>query len=101
DFRTAKGLKARIAVAGEILKNADDLTDKQAAAQEAVTLLNTEIASYQRTQPAVALEAIFVRDDLRAMGGLPAGEGEVTANSIWSQDLKIGPLMEQLPAIKH
>jgi transcription elongation GreA/GreB family factor len=101
EFRAAKGLKARIVVAGEILKNAEDLTDKQAAANEALTTLNTEIVSYQRTQPAVALEAVFVRDDLRAMGGPPPAEGEVTAKSIWSQDVKIGALMEQLPAIKH
>src|SRR2546427_7811056 len=31
EFRTAKGLKARIAVAGELLKNAEDLTNKKAA----------------------------------------------------------------------
>ena len=35
-FRTAKGLKARIAVASELLKNAHDLTDKAAAATEII-----------------------------------------------------------------
>src|SRR6516164_6905739 len=34
EFRAAKGLKARTAVSGEVLKNAADLGDKQAAAQE-------------------------------------------------------------------
>ena len=67
DFRAAKGLKARVAVVGEILKSASDLTDKVAAASEIIAALNTDIASYQRTQPAVALEAIFARDDSRAM----------------------------------
>src|SRR6266705_4432553 len=71
DFRAAKGLKARVAVAGEVLKNAHDLADKQAAANEIISALNAEIPSYQRTQPAVALEAIFVRDDIREMAGLP------------------------------
>src|SRR5690606_16908967 len=40
-------------------------------------------------------------DDLRAAGGLSPSEGDVTAASIWSQDVKVGALMEQLPAIKH
>src|SRR6516165_10797353 len=34
EFRSAKGLKARVAVAGEVLKNAHDLADRQAAANE-------------------------------------------------------------------
>src|SRR5579883_388271 len=101
DFRAAKGLKARILVAGEFLKNAADLADKKAAATEVIAALNGEIPSYQRTQPAVALEAIFVRDDLREMAGVEPTPGELGAAVIWSQDLKLGPLMEQLPAAKH
>jgi len=101
EFRLAKGLKARIMVAGELLKNAHDLADPQPAATEVITALNAEILSYQRTQPAVALEAIFARDDVRAMAGLGAVPGELETNAIWSQDVKLGPLMEQLPAGKH
>src|SRR5205085_8637342 len=77
EFRAAKGLKARIAIAGELLKNAHDLTDKKTAAAEVITALNSEIPSYQRTQPAVALEAIFVRDDNRQMAELPPVPGEL------------------------
>ncbi len=65
-------MKARVAVAAEMLKNAPDLTDKAAGGNEIIAALNTEIASHQRTQPAVALEAIFARDDLRAAGRLAA-----------------------------
>jgi transcription elongation GreA/GreB family factor len=101
EFRTAKGLKARLLVAGELLKNAHDLSDKQAAGTEVITALNAEIPSYQRTQPAVALEAIFSRDDIREMAALPPTPGEIEAKNIWSQDMKLGPLMEQLPAAKH
>src|SRR5258708_40258454 len=35
------------------------------------------------------------------MGGLTLPEGELTAAAIGSQDVKFGPLMEQIPAIKH
>jgi len=101
EFRTAKGLKARIAVAAELLRNAHDLTDRAAAGNEILALLNTEIASHQRTQPAVALEAIFMRDDLRAATGSPPAEQEITAPAVWAQDLHAGALLEQLPASKH
>ena len=101
DFQAAKGLKARIMVAAEVLKNAHDLKDKAAAGTEIIAQLNTEIPSYQRTQPAVALEAIFVRDDIREMASLAPGEGELNAPAIWAQDAKLGPLLEQLPASKH
>ena len=101
EFRAAKGLKARIAVASELLKNATDLTDKAVAAKETIAALNTEIATHQRTQPAVALEAIFIREDIRETAALPPGEGEITAETIWAQDGKLGPLLEGLPGSKH
>src|SRR3984957_17901174 len=101
EFRAAKGLKARIVVAGEVLKNMADLGAKETAATEVITALNTEIATHQRTQPAVALEAIFARDDIREAAGVPPIEGELTAKTIWSQDGRLGPLLEQMPAIKH
>src|SRR5882724_6263652 len=101
EFRAAKGLKAHVTVATEILKNAGDLSDKQGAAKEIISTLNGEIGSYQRTQTPVALEGIFIRDDIREMAAIPAGEGEVTAKAIWAQDSKLAPLMEALPAVKH
>jgi transcription elongation GreA/GreB family factor len=101
EFRAAKGLKARIAIASELHHNAHDLTDLTAAATEVVAALNAEVASYQRTQPAVAIESVFVRDDIRAAASLAPAEGEVTAETIWFQDPKLGQLMEQLPTIKH
>ncbi len=101
EFRAAKGLKARLMVAGEVLRNADDLADKAAAAAEVISALNSEIPSYQRTQPWVALEAIFARDDIRDMAGTLPAEGQVDAKAVWSQDIKLGPLMEALPAAKH
>ncbi|MBE0540222.1 MAG: GreA/GreB family elongation factor [Verrucomicrobia bacterium] len=101
EFRAAKGLKARVAVATEVVKNSEDLADKQAAANEIIPALNAEIATHQRTQPAVALEAIFVRDDLRTAAGLPPVEGEITAAILWSSDAKFASLMEMLPAAKH
>lgn len=102
EFRVAKGLKAHIAVTAEVLKVVPDLGDKVAAANEIIGVLNPEIASHQRTQTALALEAIFARDELRQAVGLPAAADEVTAAQVWAlEGLKFGPLLETLPAAKH
>ncbi len=101
EFRSVKGLKAKIASVQEVLKNFSDLTDQKAVAAEIMATLNADIATHQRTQPAVALEAIFIRDELRAAAGTPPAEGELTEQSIWSQDLRFGQVLEQIPAAKH
>jgi len=102
DFHAAKGLKARVAVVTEILKIIPDLADKASVTNDIIAALNADIVSYQRTQPAVALEAIFARDELRQAADAPAADGEVSASQIWLQDgVKFGPLMEAIPAAKH
>jgi transcription elongation GreA/GreB family factor len=102
DFRAAKGLKARVTVVAEILKTFGDLADKPAAANEIISALNTDIVSHQRTQPAIALEAIFARDDLHQAGEMPPVAGEIAAAQIWLQDgIKFGTLLEAVPAAKH
>jgi transcription elongation GreA/GreB family factor len=102
EFRAAKGLKARLNVAHDLLRNLADLDDKAGAAREVLGALNAEIATHQRTQPAVALEAIFIRDEIRAAVDLPPGEGEISALAIWVQEsARIGPVLELIPAGKH
>jgi transcription elongation GreA/GreB family factor len=64
--------------------------------------MNPDIVAYQRTQPAVSLEAIFARDELCEACGLKPVADEVTAAQIWSQDgIRFGPLLEAIPAAKH
>jgi transcription elongation GreA/GreB family factor len=103
DFRKAKGLKARIAVVAEIHKGVSDLKDKVATANDVIAALNADIVSHQRTQPAVALEAVFARDELREAAGLPAGGAdEVSVAQVWAQDgIRFGPLLDAIPAAKH
>lgn len=102
DFRAAKGLKARIVVVAEMLKVVSDLSDKTALAGEVIAALNPEIAAHQRTQPGVALEAIFARDELAHAAGLAPAADEVTAAQVWLQDgIRFGPLLESIPAAKH
>jgi transcription elongation GreA/GreB family factor len=102
DFRAAKGLKAHVAIVSEMLKVLPDLKDKAAAATEVFAALNPEIATHQRTQPAVALEAIFVRDELREATGVEPAAGEVSAAQVWLQEgIKLGPLLESISSSKH
>src|SRR5439155_25456043 len=51
EFRAAKGLKARIVVATELLHSGHDLSDPKAVGTEVIAALNAELPSYQRTQP--------------------------------------------------
>ncbi len=101
DFRAAKGLKAHLALAAEVLKNLEDLTDRKPTAEEVVATLNAEIATHQRTMAALTLEAIFTRDDLRAAVGSEAAEGEVTAAVVWNQVDDPSRVLEQVSGPKQ
>lgn len=100
EFKAAKGLKARVAVAGEILKSVPDISDKQVVV-DVVTVLNADISSHVNTMQPLALEGIFMRDELRVVAGLPATEGELVAATIWSQGPKLRELFDEIPAAKH
>jgi transcription elongation GreA/GreB family factor len=102
DFRAAKGLKAKLTIAAEFVKSAADLANKEAAAKEVVAALNADIPSHIRTQTAVALEAIFARDEVAAIANLTPAPDEITAIQLWHQEgVKFGALMEAIPAAKH
>lgn len=102
DFHAAKGLKARLTIAQEFTRGDVDLANNPTAAKEIIAQLNADIPSHQRTQTAVALEAIFARDDLAALAKLAATPGEITAAQIWHQDgVRFAALMDTVPAAKH
>ncbi|MEY2407674.1 MAG: hypothetical protein QOF48_344, partial [Verrucomicrobiota bacterium] len=102
DFRAAKGLKAKTTAATEAIKNFPDLTDKALVGNEMIAALNSDITSHQRTQPGVALEGIFARDDIRQAAGLPAPtEGELTTRSIWTSEVRLASILEGVPVAKH
>jgi transcription elongation GreA/GreB family factor len=100
DFRAAKGLKAKLTVASEFAKSFAELDDTSVI-NEAIAGLNTDINSHQRTQPALALEAIFLRDELRQLLGGAADPNELNASAIWSQVNRPWAILEQVSASKH
>ena len=101
DFKAARGLKARLLIAGELIKCLPDIPAGAAAAQEALDILGPEIVSHQRTQPALALEAIFARDELRALAATPPPSGEITAAQVWVQVDAPGRVLESVAVLKH
>src|SRR5262245_53171309 len=94
EFRAAKGLKAKLAVANEFVKSFSDLGDSSVI-PDAISGLNTDINSHQRTQPSLALEAIFLRDELRQLTGAQGDGAEVSPGTIWSQVNKPWTILEQ------
>ncbi|MBI1177728.1 hypothetical protein GC207_09855 [bacterium] len=101
EFKEAKGLKARILIATEAMKSFADLSDKAAAVNTIVSKLNEEIASHQRTQTPTALEAVFIRDDLKAAAGIEGTPDEITATQLWGQDTSLVEVLDGIPAPKH
>ena len=100
-LRDAKGLKARAAAASDILRSLPDLDEKPAVIEETVRLLDSEIPTHQRTQPSVALDAIFVRDDLRADVNLPLSEGASVEKDVWSHRPDLGEMLAAMPQTRH
>jgi len=100
DVAEAKGLKAKIAAAAEVLKAFDDLQDKSDTVADVTALLNADIATHQRTEPALALEAIFMREDLRKLAGASPVEGEISELQVWHQDAKLPEVLGEIPAGK-
>ncbi len=100
ELRAAKGLKARVAVVHEILKNFEDFS-KRDAIPEVLLQLNNEITSHAQTREAEALEGIFARDELRALIGAAPVEGEVTSREIWARASKVRAIFDELPPAKH
>jgi transcription elongation GreA/GreB family factor len=101
EFRTAKGLKARLVQAHEIYKNRQDMIDPPAVIAEVLATLNNDINSHQRTMSALALEAVFLRDEIQETLGIPAQPGQVTAPSIWLQCSNLSQVLEQILVAKH
>jgi len=101
EFMAAKGLKARLVVTSELLKNQNDLEDPKTAFPQAIAILDNEIRTHAQTQPSLALEGIFMRDDLSKALELPLAEDAVRATTIWTQGIDPAEVFDQMAAAKH
>jgi transcription elongation GreA/GreB family factor len=101
DFNAARGLKARLSIATEITKSAADLGDKNALAEVTLTKLNEEIQSHLKTQPALALESVMVRDELAQALGAEAGETAPNGETVWAAGAKLSEVVPAMPASRQ
>ena len=101
DFRAAKGLKAKTVIANDAIKSFADVADQASVAGEMIKGLNLEIGTYVRNQPSVALEAVFVRDDLRTAANIASSTEDISSASIWGQEPKFSQIFELISIGKH
>ncbi|MBT5927644.1 MAG: hypothetical protein HOH33_13605 [Verrucomicrobia bacterium] len=101
DLRAARGLKAKLAVAVELLKSQDDLENVTEAFQESMDILDAEIPNYLKNQPELVLDAIFARNDLREGLRIEPIEGQIEDAKVWEQVNDLATFMDALPATRN
>ena len=101
NIRDAKGLKAQLAAAGELYKGIGDVENKDVVLNEVVEILNSAIKNHLRLKPSLALEAVLLRDDIRAGFGIQSQEGELVANDIFEKTDSLAGVIEGLSAVKQ
>ena len=101
NIRDAKGLKAQLAAAGELYKGIGDVENKDVVLNEVVEIMNSAIKNHLRLKPSLALEAVLLRDDIRAGSGIQSQEGELVANDIFEKTGSLAEVIEGLSAVKQ
>jgi len=101
DFKAAKGLKARLTQTQEIIKTLSDFQDSKAIAAQVLELLNTEIGTHQKTMPSLALEAIFVRDEVYKAAEIQPDASVLTAQAVWSLNPGLDEVIDPMPTARH
>lgn len=101
EFKTARGLKNKLLAVAEMVKSVDDIREKQML-NDVLTTLNNDIRSHLHTQTSLALEAIFLRDDLRAAASLtPPAPDELGPKDIWALNPRLVEFFGELATPKH
>ncbi len=101
DMQEARGLKAKLVVASEILKSQDDLENVTEAYQLAMSLLDHEIPNYLKNQPELVLDAIFARNDMRKALRVEPAEGQIEDQAVWDMVSDLPAFMDALPATRN
>jgi transcription elongation GreA/GreB family factor len=101
DFKAAKGLKARLVQTQEIIKTLGDFKDARAVATQVIEMLNTEIGTHHKTMPSLALEAIFVRDEVYKAAGIEADASVLTDQAVWSLGPSLDEVIDPMPTARH
>ncbi len=97
----ARGLKAKIQVVSEIRKNVEELSDAKSLGNRARDLLNEDIGTHQKNKPALALEAIFERDELAHELEFSPIEGQTKDLDVWANGNRLDAIIEEIPSTRQ
>jgi transcription elongation factor GreA-like protein/transcription elongation GreA/GreB family factor len=96
DFKQARGFKPKLILLNKALQVLGEFDDPQSFANEIFPVLNQEIATHQEVKPELALEGIFLRDELKKKFKI-VSEETITAKSLWAQCTDGIKIVELLP----
>jgi len=99
-FEEARSLKEKVTAAEQLLRVADQISDRDAALAPVIRALSAQIEQAMHREPAVALEAIWIRDELAQLQGQPSSLTVGQVHAILQNVRHLGELLESLPAGK-
>jgi transcription elongation GreA/GreB family factor len=96
DFKQARGFKPKLTLLNKALQVLSEFDDPQSFANEILPVLNQEIATHQEVKPELALEGIFLRDELKHKFKI-VSEETITPKTLWAQCPEGIKVVELLP----
>ena len=96
DFKQARGFKPKLIILNKALQVLSEFDDPQGFANEIFPVLNQEIATHQEVKPELALEGIFLRDELKKKFKI-VSEETITPKTLWAQCPEGIKVVELLP----
>lgn len=100
-FMEARGLKAKLQVVAEILRNLEEFEDAAAAATQIRTFINTDIESHRKNHQALCIEAALLRDELAAATGLAEDPSETTITQMWLEVNDVESILNEISAARQ
>ncbi len=96
DLKLTRGFKAKLSLLNKSLQVLGEFEEPKAFADEVLPLLNQEITIHQESKPELALEGVFLRDELKERLKIDSQE-TITPQNLWAQCEGTIKIIEQLP----
>ncbi len=96
DFKQARGFKAKLTLLNKALQVLNEFEDPQSFADEIIPVLNQEIAAHQELKLELALEGVFLRDELKKRLKIVSEEA-ITPQALWAKCTDGLKIIELLP----
>ena len=100
DFKQTRGFKPRLNLLSKIIQNLEELDNPASLGQEILPILNNDIKTHIEIKPELALEGIFLRDELKKLLE-EESEEEISPTTIWEQHPNGVKIIELLPPSFH